>query len=457
MSKKALSAMAVAMIAAVPASGCTHTNRAVGTLHSLGASVELRSDLTALFGEHTYLTALATEASLRGDPASLAAWRTELSGTPTSCAYGSLASLGSCTQAKPGRGLSALIKDGPKAVYESNSADLVSVVSYAYGAQQGQRFASLWASQAYLPAILAYTRAVASGDTPGAAKATADLNDFARTFGAQMHALNAALPAARGQQALTAQVAGLKAVIDAQRAQDEPAVYANLRRAYHSLDGFAQSLAAVTVAKFPQRFKGPDPNSKASALQAGLTSQLQEWALLTASSSGAMIGGRPTEAQAALHARDDSTHSNTSDLVATVGSVYGARAGDQFDTLWRGINAAWLTYEQPLLAIPAGASLDQAQSLEASASNAITYNKYLDAYTGKFFQPFNPDLPAAEVANAFNNAASFIGPVMNDQAQRMPDETAAALRLESWQMVAMAQVITEGTAAKLGNNLRGQG
>ena len=198
------------------ASGDTQEAQAIST--TTGAST-LRAGLTDLLTEHVYLAALSTGAALRGDTKGFEAYASALNG-PTN----------------------------------SNTADLTAAVTSAYGAETGKAFDGLWRSNGHIPAVVAYTQAVAANNKAGADKAVADLLAYAKTFGTTMNSVNPNLPAADVEEAIKSHATTLKAVIDAQQAGDATNVATSLREAVHHMSGTADVLAEATVKQVPDKF-----------------------------------------------------------------------------------------------------------------------------------------------------------------------------------------------------------
>ena len=190
------------------------------TLASQTGASTLRAGLTGLLSEHVYLAALATGAALRGDNAQFDAYAGALNG-PT----------------------------------DSNTADLTAAITSAYGEEVGTAFDGLWRSEGHIPAFVAYTKAVAANDTAGADKAVADLTAYAKTVGTTLNSVNSNLPAAAVEEAITHHATTLIAVIDAQKAGDQTAVYTNLRTAYAHMNDLAESLAVATAIEFPEQVR----------------------------------------------------------------------------------------------------------------------------------------------------------------------------------------------------------
>ena len=364
----------------------------------------LRAGLTGLLSEHVYLAALATGAALRGDNTGFEAYAAALNG-PT----------------------------------DSNTADLVAAVTSAYGDETGKAFDGLWRSDGHIPAFVAYTQAVAANDMAAADKALADLQAYAKTFGTTLNSVNENLPAADVEAGLTMHATTLKAVIDAQKAGDQTKVYSSLREAYAHMSGLASALAGATAGKFPEKFDG-DAASPAAELRAGLTSLLREHVFLAASATGAALGGRQPQFEAAAAALNGPSGSNTSDLVAAVTSVYGDETGKAFDGLWRsdGHIPAFVAYTQAI------ATNDMAAADKAVAD--------LQAYAKTFgttLNSVNENLPAAAVEAAIAEHATTLKAVIDAQKAGDAAQVATLLREAVAHMSMTADTLAEATVKKL--------
>jgi hypothetical protein len=363
----------------------------------------LRAGLTGLLSEHVYLAAMATGAALRGDTAGFEALAAALNG-PTN----------------------------------SNTADLVAGMTAAYGEEVGKAFDGLWRSNGHIPAVVAYTQAVAKDDKAGADKAVADLLAYATTFGTTINSVNPNLPAAAVEEGVKMHITTLKAVIDAQKAMDQPTVYTSLRAAYHHMDELGNTLAGATAKQFPQKFDG-DAASPASGLRATLTSVLREHVLLAASATGAALGGRMPQFEAAAAALNGPTGSNTADLVAGVTSVYGDEVGKAFDGLWRsnGHIPAVVAYTQAI-----------AKDDKAGADKAIADILAYAATFGTTMNSVNENLPAAAVEEGVKMHATTLKAVIDAQKAGNAPAVATSLRMAVSHMNDLADAIAAATVKK---------
>jgi hypothetical protein len=386
------------------------TTAAAANISSNTGASALRAGLTGLLTEHVYLAALSTGSALRGDTKGFEAFAAALNGPSN-----------------------------------SNTSDLVDAVTSAYGADTGKAFDGLWRSNGHIPAFVAYTQAVAANDQTKADKAVADLLAYAKTFGETMHTVNANLPAAALEDGVKMHITTLKAVVDAQKAGDQPTVYSSLREAYGHMGELAETLAVATAKKFPNKFDG-DAASPAADLRAGMTSLLREHVLLAASATGAALGGRMPQFEAAAGALNGPTGSNTSDIVAAITSVYGAEVGKAFDGLWRsnGHIPGFVAYTQAV------AANDQTKANKALAD--------LTAYAKTFgttMNSVNPNLAADAVTAAITMHATTLKAVIDAQKAGDAAKVATTLRDAVHHMSGTADYLTEGTVKQFADKFFG--
>ncbi|MEW6471547.1 MAG: hypothetical protein AB1679_04700 [Actinomycetota bacterium] len=363
----------------------------------------LRAGLTDLLSEHLYLAALATGAALRGDTAGFEQFATALNG-PTN----------------------------------SNTADLVAAIGSAYGPEVGRAFDGLWRSDKHIPQFVAYTQATAKGDKAAQDAAVTQLKTYAKEFGTTINSVNDKLPADVVEGAIVQHATELIAVINAQKAGDQPSVYSALRTAYGHMGHTAKALAGGTAAKFPDKFDGT-VDSKASELRSGLNLLLREHVWLAASATGAALGGRMPQFEAVAAALNGPTNSNTADIVAAVGSVYGPDVQKAFDGLWRSEKhiPQFVAYTQ------AAAKGDQAGK-DAAVAQMKAYAKEF----GTTLNSVNDNLPADAVESAIVEHATTLLAVIDAQAAKDPAKAATTLRSAVGHMSLTAKAIAGGTVAK---------
>ena len=363
----------------------------------------LRAGLTDLLSEHVYLAALATGAALRGDNAGFESFATALNGPSN-----------------------------------SNTSDLVTAIGSAYGPEVGKAFDGLWRSDKHIPQFVAYTQATAKGDKAAQDAAVTQLKAYAKEFGTTINSVNDKLPADVVEGAIVMHATELIAVINAQKAGDQNAVYSALRSAYSHMAMTAKALAGGTAAKFPDKFDG-SVDSKAADLRTGLGLLLREHVLLAGSATGAAIGGRMPQFEAVAAALNGPTNSNTADIVAAVGSVYGPEVGKAFDGLWRSDKhiPQFVAYTQ------AAAKNDQ-----AGKDAAVTQMKAYAKEFGTTLNSVNDKLPADVVESAIVEHATTLLAVIDAQAAKDPAKAATALRSAVGHMSMTGKAIAGATVAK---------
>ncbi len=172
----------------------------------------LRSNLNVMEREHVYLAARATGAALGGRNAEFTAAADAL---------------------------------------DANSVDLAKAIGSVYGADAERAFLPLW--RKHIGFFVDYTQGVAAKDQAKQDKAVADLTQYTQDFGAFLNSANG-LPKDTVATLLREHVLGLKSVVDAQAAGDQPKVYGNLRTAMAHMQMVADPLAEATVKKFPDKF-----------------------------------------------------------------------------------------------------------------------------------------------------------------------------------------------------------
>ncbi len=366
-------------------------------------AADLRAGLTGLLTEHVYLAALATGSALRGDEAGFNAYATALNGES-----------------------------------DSNTSELVDAISSVYGEETGTAFDGLWRSEGHIPAVVAYTQAVAKNDTAGAEDAVADLLAYAKTFGETMNSVNENLPAAAVEEGVKMHITTLKTVIDSQKAKNPAQTYSSLRLAYKHMAEFATTLAGATAAKLPDKIEG-DATSKAAGVQASLTSLLREHVLLASSATGAALRGDTAAFGVIAGALNGPANSNTASIVEVVGSVYGGGVKTAFDGLWRseGHIPAVVAYTQAI-------AKDDTAGAEKAVADLLAYAKTF----GETMNSVNENLPADAVTEAITMHATTLKAVIDDQKADDPVKAAADLRAALSHMSETAKVLAEATVAK---------
>lgn len=176
-------------------------------------AANLRTGLTVLLQEHTFLAAAATDAALGGRQDEF---------------------------------------EAAAAALDGNSVDVAAAIGAVYGAEAESAFLELW--RAHIGFVVDYTVGLATEDTAKSEAAVQALVDYAPTFGEVLNALDPALPADVVSELVLDHILTLKEVIDAQATGDPVVAYTALRTAYGHMPMIADPLAAAIAAQFPDQF-----------------------------------------------------------------------------------------------------------------------------------------------------------------------------------------------------------
>jgi hypothetical protein len=261
-------------------------------------AADLRVSLDYLLGEHLILASKATGAALGGRNDEFAA-------------YGAL--------------------------LNQNGTDLGAMIGAAYGNDAQAKFNQIWS--AHNGFFVDYTTGVAKKDQAMQDKAVADLsNTYVPQFSDFISGATG-LPKDAVTTLTKEHVLQTKQIVDDQAKQDWPAAYADVRKAYAHMQMIGDAVAPAIAKKNASSFPG-DPSNKGVNLRVSLNQLLQEHLYLATAATGAALGGRNDEFQAAGKALND----NGSDLGQAIGSLYGADAQAKFNQIWSAHNGFFVDY-----------------------------------------------------------------------------------------------------------------
>jgi hypothetical protein len=180
-----------------------------------------------------------------------------------------------------------------------------------------------------------------------------------------------------------------------------------------------------------QRLGALIPNSSAASLQSMLNVTLCEHVYLAAAATGAALGGRPAEFQAAAGALD----ANSIDLAKAIGAVYGAGAEQAFLPLWRKHIGFAVDYTLGI------ATKDNAKQDKAVA-DLVQYTQDF----GAFLSSANPHLPKDVVANPVKTHVLTLKGVIDAQASGDVAQAYMALRRAADDMAMIANPLADAIA-----------
>lgn len=316
------------------------------------------------------------------------------------------------------------------ATLDQNSVQLSKVIGAAYGPQAEQAFLALW--RAHIGFFVDYTQATAAKDEAKKAKAKSDLDGYRQSADAFFSGANENLPKGAVADLLTTHVDGLLSVIDAQAAQKPADAFAGIKAATEHTGVIGDALATATAKKFPDKFPG-SATSKAAGLQSSLNRLLAGHEYLAGFATGAALGGRTPEYEAAAATLDQ----NSVELSQAIGSAYGAQAGQTFLALWRAHIGFFVDYTQ------GKAANDQAK-VQKARSDLDSYRRDADA----FFSGANENLPKGAVAELLGPHVQNTLAAIDAQAAKDYTKAYASLKAAADHMRAIADPLAAATAKK---------
>jgi hypothetical protein len=346
----------------------------------------LRVGLNALLSEHVYLAAAATGAALGGRQPEF---------------------------------------EAAAAALDANSVDVAKAIGSVYGAEAEQAFLPLW--RKHIGMVVDYTVGAATGDRARQDKAVGDLVGYTQDFGAFLQSANPNLPRPVVADLVKHHVLTLKAVIDAQAAQDQERAFTALRTGAGHMQMIADPLAGAIVKQFPEKIAGAT-DTKAAGLRTMLNLALREHVYLASAATNAALGGRDAEFKAAASALD----ANSVAIAKAIGSVYGPDAEQAFLPLWRKHIGMVVDYT-------VGAATGDRAKQDKAVSDLIGYTQDF----GAFLQSANPNLPKAVVADLVKHHVVTLKDVIDAQAAKDPRRAFTAERTGAGHMQMIADPLAE--------------
>ena len=348
-----------------------------------GTAAGLRVALNRLLGEHVLLAASATNAALDGRTADFEAAAAEL---------------------------------------DNNSVDLTSAITAVYGEEAGASFLEQW--REHIGFFVDYTTATAAGDADGQQAAVDDLVAYTTSF-AEFLSGATGVPAAALEENLQMHVLGLKAVVDAQAAGDEPAHYTSLREAYAHMAMTAEALSGAIAGQQPEMFTG-DGMASAAGLRVALNNLLAEHTFLAANATDEALNGNTPGFEAAAAALDE----NSVELADAITSVYGEEAGAEFLAQWRAHIGFFVDYTT---ASAAGDEAGQTEAVENLGSYITDFAAFLAGATG---------LPQDALETGLQEHVMGLATVVDAQAAEDPTAAYRELRAAYIHMQALGDALS---------------
>ena len=171
------------------------------------------------------------------------------------------------------------------------------------------------------------------------------------------------------------------------------------------------------------RLNPPTSSTPAAGLRVGLNALLHEHVYLAAAATGAALGGRQPEFEAAAAALD----ANSVDVARAIGSVYGAEAEQAFLPLWRKHIGMVVDYT-------VGAATGDRAKQDKAVADLVGYTEDF----GAFLQSANPNLPKPVVADLVKHHVLTLKAVIDAQAAKDQERAFTALRTGAGHMQMIA-------------------
>lgn len=181
------------------------------------------------------------------------------------------------------------------------------------------------------------------------------------------------------------------------------------------------------------REEAPSAETGAADLRAALETLLQEHVYLAGSATGAALGGRTGEFEAAAAAVDE----NSVALGDAVGSVYGEEAGTQFLELWRSHIGFFVDYTT-------GVAKGDTAAQDKAVEDLTQYTQDF----GAFLASANPNLTKEAVADLVLEHVLTLKDVVDGQAAGRAGKAYAALRQAAGHMTMIARPLAGAIVAQ---------
>jgi hypothetical protein len=267
---------------------------------------------------------------------------------------------------------------------DANTADLSAAIGSVYGDDAGSQFADLW--DGHVNDLELYAEAVRDGDTAAQEEAHRGLETYRREFSDWLAAANPNVTAEGVADLLHLHTDQLTSYLD----DDFEAAFLTERQAFAHMFETGDTLASAIISQFPDRFPGRGEGfSPAVGLWLALDRLLGEHLILAAE---AMRAGHSAAAE--FDAASDALNDNSADLASSIGSIYGAEAGEAFESLWSEHIDAYLAYIEAIR--------DEDEAAQEEHRSVLA--GYADRF-GEFLAAANPHLEAGSVSRLVEHHA----------------------------------------------------
>jgi hypothetical protein len=275
--------VAPTMAAAAPAPQATVT---AVTAQLSSPAAKLRLDLSELMGAHAWLLLMAMEQGYSGAP--------QYTDTVTAL--------------------------------NTNSDQLTQAWASVYGLNAGATFSRTW--NARIGDFTNYVVMAKEGDKAGQQKALAALRVDTAAWARFVEGLNPKFSKATLNAGLQTDITGLITALDDYQAANYQGAATGMIAAYDNMFDMADTLSSGIAAQNPKTFAG-NPNAAGVNLNVALDELLAAHAFLALNAMDQGYAGSQD-----FQATDVALNTNTEELGAAFGSIYGSKAQSEFGALW---------------------------------------------------------------------------------------------------------------------------
>ncbi len=194
---------------------------------------------------------------------------------------------------------------------------------------------------------------------------------------------------------------------------------------------FGALFAATTLNAQSMQASNPATTMTVAALKAKLNTLLSEHVYLAAAATGAALGGRQAEFQAAVGALDN----NSVDVSKAIGMVYGNGAETAFLALWRRHIGFVVDYTTGI------AGKDKMKA-DKAVNDLVQYTQDF----GAFLSSANPNLPKSVVADLVKGHVLTLKSVIDAQQMGDQKKTYWTLREAAMHMQMIADPLADAIA-----------
>lgn len=310
------------------------------------------------------------------------------------------------------------------AVMNQNTTALTAAISSVYGSSAGQQFESLWNEHMY---FFTYV-----DDVLAANMAQATLTSYKNQFSEFMASANPHLSESTLSTVLQDHINQITTAFNDYVAGNDASSDQELVAAYNLMYTAGDYLATSIEAQLPAKFDNTSPNTPAGNLTATLDQLLGLHAFVLELRMQAQFSGNAAAATALMNVMNQ----NTQQLTAAIGSVYGAAAANEFESLWNQ-HTYFFTYVTDVK----DGNTAGAQQAQATLTN---YKNQFSAFMAKA----NPHFSESTLSNVLQDHINQITTAFNDYAKdnysAADPETIQAYNL----MYTAGQYLAEGIVAQ---------